>query len=221
MKPMPSKDKDELDRLRRELQAFTAERDHLLVENRRLTMNSATKEPVAQNSEPQYCVSVKSVDTSLQPVGSPVLNNDLTLLEKISLFRSLFHGREDVYARFWQSKKSGKTGYSPVCKNEWDRSLCQKPHVRCGDCPNRELAPLTDSVIQNHLDGKITVGVYPLLQDDTCHFLTVDFDGYAWKENSTAFLETCRITGIPMAIERSRLKEKNDKYRISLYDLSS
>lgn len=68
--------------------------------------------------------------------------------EKIALFRSLFQGREDVYARRWQSLKTGKSGYSPACANEWAPGVCPKPKGSCKDCEHRELLPLTDAVIE-------------------------------------------------------------------------
>ena len=52
--------------------------------------------------------------------------------EKISLFRTLFAGREDVFPRFWRNRKTGKQGYSPACTNEWVDGVCGKPKVRCG-----------------------------------------------------------------------------------------
>jgi hypothetical protein len=39
--------------------------------------------------------------------------------EKVRLFADLFRGRDDVFARLWISKTSGKKGYSPVCEYEW------------------------------------------------------------------------------------------------------
>ncbi|MBU4301881.1 MAG: DEAD/DEAH box helicase [Actinobacteria bacterium] len=122
----------------------------------------------------------------------------------VRLFRSLFRGREDVYARLWQSQRGGKTGYSPACNNEWDPALCDKRKVKCGVCPNRELDALTDTVIERHLKGNHTIGVYPMLPDGTCHFLAVDFDGRSWMEDASAFMETCERTGIPASLERSR-----------------
>ncbi len=104
----------------------------------------------------------------------------------------------------WQNKTTLKSGYSPVCKNEWAPGLCQKFKVRCSACPNRELAPLTDQVIQNHLEGKFTAGVYPLLKDDSCYFLAIDFDKQSWVEDIVSFCETCQSLGIPAALERSR-----------------
>lgn len=107
--------------------------------------------------------------------------------DKISLFRKLFRGRNDVYPQRWESAK-GKSGYSPVCENEWRRGVCQKPRLRCGECSHRVLLPITDQVLYAHLSGKCTIGVYPLLSDDTCYFLAADFDDDSWQEDSKAFM---------------------------------
>jgi hypothetical protein len=45
---------------------------------------------------------------------------------KIALFRSLFRGREDVYPRRFESRKTGKAGYAPACANEWVRGHLRK-----------------------------------------------------------------------------------------------
>ena len=47
------------------------------------------------------------------------------------------------------------------------------------------------------------IGVYPLLQNDTCYFLAVDFDKLSWQQDVSAFLEVCSELNIP-AVERSR-----------------
>ncbi len=124
--------------------------------------------------------------------------------QKIQLLKNIFRGREDVYARYWISKKTGKRGYSPVCKNEWARDICKKPAIKCSECPNRELTPLTDDVIKKHLDGVYSIGIYPMLPDETCYFLAIDFDGDGWVDNIDAFKETCSQKNIPVAIERSK-----------------
>ena len=133
--------------------------------------------------------------------------------EKITLFRTLFRGREDVYARRFESLRTGKQGYQPVCGNEWVEGVCEKPATRCSECANRDFRPVTDVVIRNHLlgvdpqDGSnrdFTIGVYPLLLDESCWFLAVDFDKAAWMQDATAFLQTCNNHDIPAALERSR-----------------
>ncbi|MCY4611109.1 MAG: DEAD/DEAH box helicase family protein [Gammaproteobacteria bacterium] len=130
--------------------------------------------------------------------------------EKIALFRSLFRGREDVFPKRWINSKSGKSGYSPVCANEWKAGLCRKPAIKCGECPNSAFIPVADSIIEQHLRGSdekdrdFTVGVYPMLPDETCWFLAADFDGGAWHRDASAFLETCQIRNVPASLERSR-----------------
>ena len=70
---------------------------------------------------------------------------------KIALFRSLFKGREDVYAKRFESVKTGKSGYQPVCRNEWARGKCGKPKASCGSCKQRAFEAITDGAIRNHL----------------------------------------------------------------------
>jgi len=130
--------------------------------------------------------------------------------EKIALFRSLFRGREDVYPRRFESRKTGKSGYAPACANEWVPGICEKPRIRCAECPNRRFLPVTDDVIRWHLSGRdaagqpFVAGVYPMLLDETCFFLAVDFDKGSWLEDAAAFMETCRRVDLPAALERSR-----------------
>ena len=129
---------------------------------------------------------------------------------KIALFRSLFRGRDDVYPRRFESRKTGKAGYAPACANEWVRGVCEKPRIKCAECPNRRFLPVTDDVIRWHLSGHdaegqpFVAGVYPLLQDETCFFLAVDFDKAGWREDAAAFLEACWHLNLPAAVERSR-----------------
>ena len=124
--------------------------------------------------------------------------------EKVALFRRLFRGRTDVYPIRWESKTTGKSGYAPACGNEWLAGVCEKPRIKCGECNNRLLIPLSDTVIYEHLAGKRTVGVYPLLADDSCHFLAADFDEAQWREDAKAFYQSCHELGVPVALEISR-----------------
>jgi superfamily II DNA or RNA helicase len=129
---------------------------------------------------------------------------------KIALFRSMFRGREDVYPRRFESRKTGKSGYQPACGNEWVRGLCDKRRVKCVECPSRQFLPVTDEVIRWHLSGQddrdhdFIMGIYPMLQDETCFFLAADFDKESWQEDTGAFIETCRRLRLPVALERSR-----------------
>ncbi|MBN2646062.1 MAG: DEAD/DEAH box helicase family protein, partial [Desulfuromonadaceae bacterium] len=137
------------------------------------------------------------------PTESAPTQTQFTTDDKISLFRRLFRGREDVYPQRWESSK-GTSGYSPACSNEWKPGICHKPRVKCGDCNQRQLLPVTDQVIYDHLAGKQTIGVYPLLSDDSCYFLAADFDEADWREDAQAFMQSCRELGIPAALEISR-----------------
>lgn len=137
----------------------------------------------------------------------------LSIDERIRLFQSLFKGREDVFARRWFSKTTGKSGYQPVCINEWKQGLCDKKKYRCAICPNRNFAPLTTQDMYRHLEGKDkyccdVVGLYAIMQDNNCAFLCADFDDknckYGYKEDVLAYVGVCREWLIPYAIERSR-----------------
>ncbi|TRM13157.1 DEAD/DEAH box helicase [Lentibacillus cibarius] len=104
--------------------------------------------------------------------------------ERVNLFRSLFKGREDVFAYRWEMN-SGKSGYSPARKN------------------NRFLA-LTNQDIYDHLIGKKTIGLYPVLHDHSCWFLAIDFDKTNWQKDVQLFVQTCKGFGLPANIEKSR-----------------
>lgn len=140
----------------------------------------------------------------------PPVTNGSSPAEKITLFRSLFRGREDVYPRRFESRKTGKAGYAPACANEWVRGVCEKPKIKCADCPHRAFLPVTDEVVRWHLSGRdelgrdFVLGVYPMLLDETCLFLAVDFDKESWQADAGAFVETCRTLDLPVALERSR-----------------
>lgn len=154
------------------------------------------------NSHQEESISIdsnKSYDLKEKQVLSDVLE-----IDKISLFSNLFRGRDDVYPRFWISKKTGKSGYSPVCKNDWIPKICKKSIIKCQECSNRELVPIDDEIIRKHLEGVHIIGVYPMLQDETCYFLAADFDKEDWVDNVFAFKKTCVQEGVPVAIERSR-----------------
>src|SRR6266699_401537 len=130
--------------------------------------------------------------------------------DKIALFRALFRGREDVYPRRFESRRTGKAGYQPVCANEWVRGVCEKPRIKCSDCPHQRFLSVTEEAIRHHLSGQdhegkdFVMGIYPMLQDETCFLLAVDFDKEGWREDAKAFRETCGCIDVPAALERSR-----------------
>jgi superfamily II DNA or RNA helicase len=168
---------EELDRLRAELVELKAE-------NAKLRGESPSREPTAQPSGADSAVSRSTRD-------------------KLALFRSRFVGRTDVYPLRWQNA-SGRSGYAPACHNEWVAGVCGKPAVKCSACPNSAFKPVTDALILEHLQGKVVAGVYPMLPDDTCRFLAVDFDDADWRGDAIAYARTARAAGVPVALEISR-----------------
>jgi len=155
-------------------------------------------------------VSSKQIPLNLQ---TNLINNQSSQDEKIKLFRSLFRGREDVFPRRFENSRTGKSGYAPVCRNEWQSGICQKPKISCQECSFRAFEAINDEIIRNHLMGKdpqeysaknYIIGVYPLLPDESCWFLAVDFDKSTWAEDARAFSETCASFQVPAYLERSR-----------------
>ena len=166
---------------------------HALLEAHGISSSPA----VVAHGETEQAVS----ESDAIPDSTP--SNALSPSEKVALFRRLFRGRIDVYPVRWENK-AGKSGYAPACGNEWRPGVCEKPRIKCADCGNRLLLPVTDEVIYDHLAGKATVGVYPLLADERCHFLAVDFDEADWREDAKSFMQSCQELGVPAALEISR-----------------
>ena len=131
--------------------------------------------------------------------GAPGTNE-----EKIDLFLSLFGARRSVYPKLWINLKKRSKGYSPACSNEWVHGVCEKPRVKCSDCPNQNFPPLDHSAIHSHLTGRHTIGTYAIREDDSCIFLAADFDGDGWMQDIEAYRRTAEQMGISVGIERSR-----------------
>ncbi|MCE5270103.1 DEAD/DEAH box helicase [bacterium] len=185
--------------LRTELAKVEARREWILDEIAKIESTGHISPPTVVQTAP------------IQP--SCNVNNHSPAHEKISLFRSLFRGRQDVFPRRFESMKTGKSGYQPVCGNEWQPGICLKPRIKCSDCEHRQYLPVTDQVIECHLRGckpdekpqkDFVIGGYPMLPDETSWFLAVDFDKTSWQEDVLAFRHTCAELDIPVAIERSR-----------------
>ena len=131
--------------------------------------------------------------------------------EKVALFLSLFAGRDDVFAKRWENTGKNIAGYVPACNNEW-KTACPKTGgggMKCGDCRNRDFIRLDAGVMEKHLTGQLTVGVYPMFPEETCRFLAFDFDGKdcssdELRRDVSAIREICDEKQISMAVERSR-----------------
>lgn len=147
-------------------------------------------------TEYSHSVSASSVDA--------LINNQSSPENKVQLFRSLFQGREDMFAIRWVGKDN-RSGYSPACHNDWKNELCGKyKKIPCASCENRKLIPLDDKQIYRHLSGEIIIGIYPLLEDDTCKFLAIDFDKKEWQDDVMALIDVCNQYHVPGYVEISR-----------------
>ena len=128
-----------------------------------------------------------------------------TSADKVKLFRALFRGRPDLFPIRFVSKTTGKQGYAPECSNKFKPDVCiLKNKGKCTDCTNQAFTLVDDQRIQDHLQGRHVMGVYPLLADETCWFLAADFDKRSWQDDVAALTETCREAHVPVAVERSR-----------------
>ena len=141
--------------------------------------------------------------------NSGMVHGSSSAQEKIEFFLSLFKGREGLYARRYTSVKTGKSGYTPVCKHEWDHELCNKKKYKCPECPNREFISLTTDAVKAHLMGRDplcrdVVAIYPMLEDNTTWVLAADFDENNWQADVSAFCSCCKHAGLTPAVERSR-----------------
>ncbi|MBI9046271.1 MAG: hypothetical protein JEZ06_17385 [Anaerolineaceae bacterium] len=194
----PSDLEQEIAKIEIELANLDQKRKKLLNEISQLRQQALQK-----NSTPQLSLNLQA----------STIDKNASQEEKISLFRSFFKGREDVFPRRFENRKTGKPGYAPVCLNEWKNGICQKPKISCHKCNHREFIPISDETIRSHLTGvdpnghasrDFSIGIYPLLPDETCWFLAVDFDKSAWADDVKAFMETCESYQVPAALERSR-----------------
>src|SRR5438045_6079311 len=153
------------------------------------------------------------------PDGVNFVDQHSTADAKIKLFRSLFRGRDDVYPRRFESRKTGKSGYAPACGNEWIRGICEKPRIRCADCGHQRFLPVTDDVIRWHLSGhddagqSFVAGVYPMLRDEACFFLAADFDKTGWREDRSEE-HTSELQSLRHLVCRLLLEKKKDVVRL-------
>ncbi|MGH3994058.1 MAG: TOTE conflict system archaeo-eukaryotic primase domain-containing protein, partial [Pseudonocardiaceae bacterium] len=137
--------------------------------------------------------------------GSVVLTPaDWSPMRKVELFRSLFRGREEMFAVRWENAAKRKAGYAPQCANEWKHGVCEKPRVRCGACPNQAFLAADSQAVLAHLQGREVMGIYPLLPDETCWLLAIDLDGESWPADAAALRVVSEELGLSPAVERSR-----------------
>lgn len=173
--------------------------DELLEENKKLKSEIHT----LKNEIEKLKSYIFTADNNKQ-INVHSININSTLEEKIRLYRSLFHGRNDVFALRWDNESKNTHGYKPYCINEWKHGICNKSEVKCSDCDFRKFKSLEDKDIVDHLSGQKTIGLYPLLSNDKCKFLAIDFDDTSWQKDVLLVVNTFSKFNISTSIERSR-----------------
>ncbi|MEI6553101.1 MAG: DEAD/DEAH box helicase family protein [bacterium] len=127
----------------------------------------------------------------------------MTNQDKLTLFKSIFRGRTDVYPRRWE--KNGKSGWSPAYSFDWNEFNAHRANGgSIKNFENKTLQPLTDIILLYHLSGKETIGIYPILPDNTSYFIAADFDEANWKIDSQKFVSECSKVNLQAYIEISR-----------------
>lgn len=168
----------------------------------RLGLNQKSKSNQDQDNASNLPLELVAPE-SPHEIQQTALNIPANSADKISLFMSLFKGRDDVYAKRWQSR-DGRSGYAPVCLNEWKSGLCRKPAVKCFDCSHKLYDVLDEKIIEAHLLGSIIAGIYPMCPDEMCQFLAIDFDDDGWQNDISTLREVCIAFDVSVTIERSR-----------------
>ena len=153
---------------------------------------------------------INALKLELQKYCDEEQNINYSREERAEIFASYFRGRDDVYPYLSIDKKdSSKKYYIPACMNEWKKGVCNKTIGKsCKTCQYRENKPITLDIIYNHMYNDKTIGIYPMLEDESCYFLAFDFDDKKnennIKEDVLAFASICDSYSVPIAIERSR-----------------
>ena len=135
-------------------------------------------------------------------------NVTLTTDQKLEIYLDYFKGREDVYAKKYYSNKTNKSGWTPVCFNEFNEGYCLKGKIKkaCDTCKNAKYQGITKEELFKHFTGKsknINIGIYPLLKDNTCNFLCIDFDDENWFEEMLVVYKKSLSFDILPLMERS------------------
>lgn len=121
----------------------------------------------------------------------------------INSYKSLFRGRDDVYAVRWERDR--RSGYMPAYKVDWnDYNQHKTSGGTFANYEKKEYQPINDVALREHFYGKVTIGIYPLLQDNTSFFVAADFDESNWQESILKLYNACQEVDLPAVIERSR-----------------
>lgn len=167
----------EIDRLTREVERLQTENARL---NRLLDLRGQDTRPAPE----QLAVPAPALVTMASPVE-----------DKLALYANRFRARTDVHAVRWENNRTGGAGWMPAVAGGWRKGM---------DRRHASHLPLTAPVLGAHLAGNTFIGLYPLLRDNTCHFLAADFDGPAAMLDALAYAKAARAKGVPIALELSQ-----------------
>lgn len=139
----------------------------------------------------------------------PILTDD-----SLQVFMSLFRGRTDVFARRWE--KNGKSGWSPAYDFNWQEFMAFKATGgTMKDFSNKKAIPISSMVIRSHFLGENTIGIYPLLADNTSYFIAADFDRENWEKEIKSFYKICTGYNIQFILN-GPVRETADMHGFSL-----
>lgn len=198
---------DKIALIQARLAAIDTERERLNAELERLRESTAEATPAIQTTgNSEHCPEshFDPEASSKHAVAEARRAVPLSPTDKITLFRTRFAGRDDLFAQRWESRDGTRAGYAPACANEWRAGICEKPRVKCHECRHRDFVPMSDAVVRDHLTGARTVGRYALDSASRCRFVVADFDHDDWREDVMALLRTCHRLDVPVLAEISR-----------------
>lgn len=167
-------------------------------------LRAIDKELADLESRKQVLIERKASLEKTRQSQNPSNTNKISAEERISIFTELFKGRSDVFALKWENPKSGKSGYSPACHNEWKQGICNKPYIKCTDCKNQNFKKLNQQEIYKHLTGTQVIGSYALGHSGACKFLAIDFDKSDWQLAVKSTAQAAVTLDVPHAVEISQ-----------------
>jgi superfamily II DNA or RNA helicase len=169
----------ELARLRRELERLRAENARL---SRLVDLHGQDTAPAPEQ-----------LSAAVAPPGLVVMSSSVQ--DKLALYTDRFRARADVYAVRWDNARTGVSGWMPAVAGGWRKGMDRKAVTHL---------PLTPEVVSAHLVGDVFIGLYPLLTDNSCHFLVADFDGPAAMLDALAYTKAARASAVPAVLEISQ-----------------
>ena len=113
----------------------------------------------------------------------------LSKSDKISIFRSLFIGRSDIYAKEWISNDGTKRSYYNVTKS----------------FKGQDYIPVSNSAIEQHLRGIVKLATYPILNNNKAKYLVLSVQNKDLQQIKPT-LDEYKINGY------FELNEQNDFY---------